>query len=276
MSCRADRARTTSLSVDPPRRRHEGAGRRPNRAGLRGRSGRPVSGSGPAASPGAPARSGAAWRRPQRRPRRRAGCPTHAATHCARRTGCHGSRRRRMLHGEIGSQPHLQASQPADCRFERLSMSAHIPSPRSLVANLLASFAACKPLAESYSPDRPAGATHATGRGCRHDGASGQGSPGAGIPLGGGIRPPARVPAVRSGHSPASRSPLPGSAGMVMWPTVGSGPHAAITRRWTTWWNVPGEGAGPGGSRMGGPWSGRPRCTTRIDCRTDPRRVDGG
>jgi hypothetical protein len=81
--------------------------------------------------------------------------------------------------------------------------------------------------------------THATGRDCRHGVAPGQGGQGADVPPASGGRPPARVPAVRSGHSPASRSPLPGSAGMVMWPTVGSGPHAAITRRWSTRWKIP-------------------------------------
>jgi hypothetical protein len=38
-----------------------------------------------------------------------------------------------------------------------------------------------------------------------------------GAPPGGGGRPPARVPAVRSGHSPASWSPLLGCAGVVVW-----------------------------------------------------------
>jgi hypothetical protein len=68
----------------------------------------------------------------------------------------------------------------------------------------------------------PAGAAHATGR--RHDVGPGQGGRGAGAAPGGGGRPPARLPAVRSSRSPASRSPLLGAAGTVTCPTLRSGP----------------------------------------------------
>ena len=65
----------------------------------------------------------------------------------------------RMLHGEIGSQPHLQASQPADCRFERLPVSAHIPGPRSLPPNLPAAPGASEPSARVLLPAARVGKT---------------------------------------------------------------------------------------------------------------------
>ena len=51
-------------------------------------------------------------------------------------------------------------------------------------------------------------------------------------------------------------------------PTLGNGPHAAITRRWMTWWNVA-EGGQTGVVWPERPWGRWARGRTRIDCRTD-------
>jgi hypothetical protein len=94
--------------------------------------------------------------RPRRRPRRRAGCRQRAAMHSARRSACHYRAIGRMLHGEVGSEPDIQAGQPGDCCFERLSVSTHT-RPRLVRANLLVAPARFEPLGGVVLLGREAG-----------------------------------------------------------------------------------------------------------------------